>query len=101
MTDATTTPARRDIDREGGMRLGESVSTLDTEDGTVLLHEQDGTFYQLNDTGSEVVSRLLAGERLPEVVGRIAERSGTARETVHRDVATLLDRLHETGLVTP
>ncbi|WP_318205673.1 lasso peptide biosynthesis PqqD family chaperone [Streptomyces sp. SCL15-4] len=83
------------------MRLAESVSALDTDDGTVLLHERSGKFYQLNSTGSEVLSRLLGGERLPDVVGALAERTGAGREKVHRDVAELVDRLHGAGLVTP
>ncbi|MET9646234.1 lasso peptide biosynthesis PqqD family chaperone [Streptomyces syringium] len=83
------------------MRLAQSVSTLDTDYGTVLLHERDGKFYQLNATGSEVLSRLLAGERLPDVVSGIAERSGAVRETVHRDVTALIDRLRDAGLVAP
>jgi predicted transcriptional regulator len=86
--------------RRDSMRLARSVSALDTDDGTVLLHEREGKFYQLNATGSEVLSRLLAGERLPDVVDELAERTGAARERVHQDVSELIGRLHGAGLVT-
>ncbi|GAB3001950.1 lasso peptide biosynthesis PqqD family chaperone [Saccharothrix stipae] len=83
------------------LRIRESVSTADTEYGTVLLDERTGHYWQLNPTAAEVVRLLMAGRTPAEVVRALTEQFDVAEPQARQDVATLLDGLRAAGLVTP
>ena len=80
------------------LRLHPDVSTADTDDGTVLLHQRTGRYWQLNQTGADVLRRLLDGDDPPAVAAAIAARYRIEPEHAERDVAALVGQLRAAHL---
>jgi hypothetical protein len=82
------------------LQLRADVSAADTDDGTVLLDERAGRYWQLNPTGALVLRLLLDGACPHQVAQTLADRHAVSTEQAAADVAALLERLHTAGLVT-
>ncbi|MBF6175025.1 lasso peptide biosynthesis PqqD family chaperone [Nocardia blacklockiae] len=80
-------------------RLRDDVSLCATPDGTILLDERNGRYWQLNPTGTEILAALLDGVAEDEVVRRLTESRPVARERAAADVADLLTQLARADLV--
>ncbi|MEU5979989.1 lasso peptide biosynthesis PqqD family chaperone [Streptomyces sp. NPDC047315] len=81
------------------MRLHPDVITAETEDGTVLLHQRTGRYWQLNTTGTTVITGLTSGDSLDEIAHRMAERYGLPAEQARRDVEAVVRQLRTARLV--
>ncbi|MEU0201521.1 MULTISPECIES: lasso peptide biosynthesis PqqD family chaperone [unclassified Streptomyces] len=81
------------------MRLHPDVSTTDTDDGTVLLNERTGRYWQLNNTGAQVLRRLLGGQEPAGIAAELANRYGITPEQAERDVTAVIERLRGSELV--
>jgi hypothetical protein len=82
------------------LQLRADVTTADTDDGTVLLDERAGRYWQLNPTGALVLQLLLDGVAPHQVAQTLADRHAVSTELAAADVAALLERLRTAGLVT-
>jgi hypothetical protein len=81
------------------MRLSDTVTSTETSDGIVLLHQRSGVFWQLNGSGAMVVQMLLAGQSADEAADRLVERYDVRASEAAADVAILVDQLRENQLV--
>lgn len=81
------------------MRLHPDVSTTDTDDGTVLLNERTGRYWQLNNTGAHVLRELLDGHEPAAIAGGLASRYGIDSQQAERDVSAVIERLRGSELV--
>ena len=81
------------------MQLRADVSTVDTDDGLVLLDERAGRYWQLNRTGALVLRSLLDGAAPHQVAQTLVDRHPVSSEQAAADVAALLEHLHTAGLV--
>jgi hypothetical protein len=81
------------------MRLHADVTTVDTDDGLVLLHERTGRYWQLNTTGTRVLRQLLDGRSAEDIARGMADRHGIDTDTARRDVQVVLARLRAANLV--
>lgn len=79
-------------------RLRDDVSLCATADGTILLDERSGRYWQLNTTGAEILTALLDGVAEDEVVRRLTETRPVGRERAAADVADLLTQLARADL---
>ncbi|KZM72700.1 lasso peptide biosynthesis PqqD family chaperone [Nocardia terpenica] len=80
------------------VRRGVSMTTDD--EGTVLLDEHTGAYWQLNSSGSLVLSILLAGGTPQEATKQLADRYAIDHGRAAHDVTDLVNHLREAGLVT-
>lgn len=81
------------------MRLHPDVSTTDTDDGTVLLNERTGRYWQLNNTGAHVLRELLDGHQPAAIATALANRYGIDSQQAGRDVSAVIERLRGSELV--
>lgn len=82
------------------LQLRADVSTADTEEGTVLLDERSGRYWQLNPTGA-LVLRLLLDDLAPyEISQNLAEHHPVSIHQALADITALLQHLRTAGLVT-
>jgi hypothetical protein len=81
------------------VQLRAYVSTVDTDDGVVLLDERAGRYWQLNLTGALVLRLLLDGAAPHQVAQTLADRHPVSAEQAAIDVTALLERLRTAGLV--
>ncbi|MEU5213368.1 lasso peptide biosynthesis PqqD family chaperone [Streptomyces sp. NPDC020742] len=81
------------------MRLHPDVVSTDTDDGTVLLNERTGRYWQLNGTGAEVLRRILDGAAPDLIAAEIAARHRIDASRAERDIAAVLDQLKTANLV--
>lgn len=81
------------------LALRADVSLTETDNGLVLLDERAGTYFQMNATGALVLRRLLAGAGQQEIVALLGERFAVDADRAAADVAALLERLRDTGLL--
>lgn len=81
------------------MRLHPDVSTTDTDDGTVLLNERTGRYWQLNNTGAHVLRELLDGHEPAGIAAALAGRYGIDPQQAERDVSAVIERLRGSELV--
>ncbi|MBB6078332.1 lasso peptide biosynthesis PqqD family chaperone [Streptomyces paradoxus] len=75
------------------------MSTTDTDDGTVLLDERTGRYWQLNSTGGHVLRQLLGGYEPTGIAAELADRYGIGLEQAERDVTAVIERLRASELV--
>ena len=74
------------------MRLHPDVSTTDTDDGTVLLDERTGRYWQLNNTGAHVLRELLDGHQPADIATALASRYGIDSQQAERDTIPAIVR---------
>lgn len=83
------------------LRLRAGVSIAETDDGTVLLDERSGRYWQLNSSGALALRLLLDGATPEEVAQTLVARHPVSRERAGDDVAALVESLRAAQLVTP
>lgn len=80
------------------IRLRPDVSLAETADGTVLLDQAKGRYWQLNATGARILRRLLDGHSPEEIAQAIAAGCGITVDHALRDVTTVTKQLDRAGL---
>ncbi|MEW2626176.1 lasso peptide biosynthesis PqqD family chaperone [Streptomyces sp. NPDC048106] len=75
------------------------MSSTTTQDGTVLLHQRTGRYFQLNTTGSYVLHQLLNGRPTQQIAADLADRHGIPPEQTQRDVTAVIGQLHASQLL--
>lgn len=80
--------------------LREGVSLAEAEDGTVLLDEHSGKYWQLNKSGSLVLRRMLDGEQPRQIASLLAARFNTDVDRAARDVDAVIVQLSTANLVS-
>lgn len=83
------------------LRLRADVSTVDTDDGLVLLDERRGKYYQLNSSGAVVLRALVESGSAEDAVRALCERFPDQTKRIAADVAVVIEHLRSVGLVTP
>ncbi|MGW7253166.1 lasso peptide biosynthesis PqqD family chaperone [Streptomyces sp. NPDC054834] len=81
------------------MRLHPDVVSTETDDGTVLLNERTGRYWQLNNTGARVLRGLLDGREATGIAADLADRHGIDLQQAERDVTAVIERLSGAKLV--
>nr|QCY49168.1 coenzyme PQQ synthesis protein D [Streptomyces huasconensis] len=80
------------------IRLRPDVSLAETPDGTVLLDQAKGRYWQLNATGARILRRLLDGHSPEEIARAIAAGCGIGLDRALRDVDLVTEQLDRAGL---
>jgi hypothetical protein len=83
------------------MQLREDVSVVDTDYGKVLLDGSTGEYWELNPTGSLVLTALLDGTPAEDITGVLCARFDVDGERAQADVTALLSALRDARLVRP
>lgn len=83
------------------LRLTTHTVATDTDDGTVLLSQRTGHYWQLNQTGAYALQRLLAGCTMDQLAEEFAARFDIAPAQAHEDLATMTEQLRTSGLAEP
>ena len=85
------------------MNLGlrADVSTVDTDDGLVLLDERSGKYYQLNSSGAVVLRALVESGSTEDAVRELCERFPSQTNRIAADVAAVIEHLRAVGLIVP
>jgi hypothetical protein len=81
-------------------RLCTDISTVETDNGMVLLDERVGRYWQLNHTGAFILRSLLEGATPQDAAKTVAEHYGVSVERATTDVAALVTHLQTAGLVS-
>lgn len=81
------------------MRLRKGVSVTETEDGTVLLDQRSGKYWQLNPSGALILSTLLEGGTPEAAADAVAARYPVDADRALADVRALLETLRAARLV--
>lgn len=81
------------------LRLHPGTVTADTDDGTVLLNQRNGGYWQLNATGSYALDRLLDGHPLDRVAQEFATAYGMTPAQTRAELTSLTAHLRAAGLV--
>jgi Coenzyme PQQ synthesis protein D (PqqD) len=83
-------------------RINSPHVVAETLDGEATIVDLDsGTYYALNESGSMVWDRVLAGAQPDEVVEALSDAYGLPPEVANRDVTELVERLNEAKLIVP
>jgi PqqD family protein of HPr-rel-A system len=83
------------------LRLRADVSTVETDDGLVLLDERSGKYYQLNASGAVVLRALVESGSTEDAVRELCERFPSQTDCIAADVAAVIEHLRAVGLITP
>ncbi|BCM71006.1 MULTISPECIES: lasso peptide biosynthesis PqqD family chaperone [Streptomyces] len=82
------------------LRLGDNVSTAETDYGTVLLDEQAGTYWELNPTAALVVRTLLNGGKEADAAAALVREFDIGQAEALQDVEALVRKLRDSGLAS-
>ena len=81
------------------VRLKTDISICPTDHSAVVLNERTGQYWQLNETGANILGALLNGAAAEATADRIASVRPVTRERALADVRSLLDNLAAAGLI--
>lgn len=82
-----------------GIALAPHVNLTETDEGAVVLDERRGRYWQLNQTGTYVLRRLLDERDVDAVATSLRDRYPDTPDDVTADVHRLVDALRDAGLV--
>lgn len=83
------------------IRLNQDTVLARTDDGTVLLHQRTGRYWQLNRTGTAILDQLLAGATPNAVATELTSRHGIDLDQAHTDISRLTCQLRAAKLLEP
>ena len=81
------------------MKLRDGVSTAEVDYGTVLLDEDRGEYWNLNETAAQILKTLLAGGSVQDAALRVCDEFDADVLLATRDVEDLVGELRAAGLV--
>ncbi|MEU8780899.1 lasso peptide biosynthesis PqqD family chaperone [Streptomyces sp. NPDC048637] len=81
------------------IRLHPDVVATDTDDGTVLLNERTGRYWQLNSTGGQVLRQLLDGHEPARIAADVADHHRIDLHRAELDVTAVIGQLRTAHLV--
>ncbi|MER7760219.1 lasso peptide biosynthesis PqqD family chaperone [Streptomyces sp. NPDC097619] len=84
-----------------GFKLYDHISMVPTEYGSVLLDERTGAYFQLNPTGTDVVTGLIEQHVAAHLARKLVAEYDIAEEQAASDVAALIAQLRDAELVQP
>ncbi|MCP2168680.1 lasso peptide biosynthesis PqqD family chaperone [Goodfellowiella coeruleoviolacea] len=82
-------------------RLRADVVFTELDDGSVLLDERTGRYYQLNTTATLALRTMLDGGSPHHAAEVLADRYDTSHRRASADIVGLITRLRRLELVTP
>ncbi|MBW4718368.1 lasso peptide biosynthesis PqqD family chaperone [Saccharothrix obliqua] len=82
------------------VQLCDTVTLTETEDGAVLLDRRSGEYWQLNGTGSLIVTSLLRGDTPADVADAVARAYRIDADRATTDVTALITDLTNAHLLT-
>ncbi|MFJ9721868.1 lasso peptide biosynthesis PqqD family chaperone [Streptomyces sp. NPDC101209] len=82
------------------LRFSDTVSTAETDYGTVLLDERAGAYWELNPTATLVVRTLLDGGEEADAAAALTREFDVDRAQALRDVEALVQELRGSGLAS-
>ena len=89
-------------DGAGVFRTSSQVEATPLSDGGAMLVDVDsGTCWQLNRVGAELWERLARGSSLEVVIEEFTVRYAIPRDTLMRDVESIVNDLCRHGLLSP
>jgi hypothetical protein len=80
--------------------IAPQIRSIVDHDGAVILDIERGTMLTLNSTGSYVWARLGQGKPIDEIIGELANETGSDPVAVDCDVRAFLDELKSKHLFT-
>lgn len=80
-------------------KLSQDVSLTEVDDESVLLDLKSGQYFGLNDVGTVLIQRLLAGESVEQAVGHIETEFNAPAEQIARDVTALISEMSSKQLL--
>lgn len=83
------------------LTLHPNISTVDTDDGRVLLDERTGRYFQLNSSGALILDALATGTDAQQAAHLLTRRYTVAYDRAITDVTALINYLRTAGLITP
>ncbi|MCQ4208913.1 MULTISPECIES: lasso peptide biosynthesis PqqD family chaperone [Streptomyces] len=83
------------------MKLRDGVAVTSTDFGGVLLDQRAGTYWQLNESGTLVISTLAEGHGPDTAVERLITAFDVDRARAEADVAELTRQLVDAKMATP
>ncbi|MCI5078376.1 PqqD family protein [Oricola sp.] len=94
------------IESEGAMagsfRLNEPAVIADDIDGEiVIMNLERGSYYGLDAVGADVWRMMMSGDNGAQIADRIVAHFGADADHVRADIATLIAKTLEHGLVVP
>jgi hypothetical protein len=79
--------------------LARDVTLTVIDAGAVLLDGRRGRYWQLNESGSAILRRLLDGEVLATVAAGLRDTASVSEQEVTDDVTAFVDALEASHLV--
>ncbi|GGM41443.1 hypothetical protein GCM10012275_10560 [Longimycelium tulufanense] len=83
------------------MKLVDDVVITETDYGYVLLNVVEGTYFNVNPTGTVVLRALLEGGAAAEAADRLTQEFDVTPEEAARDVADLIAEFRRERLLAP
>ncbi|GAB2904388.1 lasso peptide biosynthesis PqqD family chaperone [Streptomyces mayteni] len=80
--------------------LRRDISTADTPEGTVLLDQRTGRYYQLNPAAALILRALLDGADPRQAADALTHHYDIPRDRAEADATALTAQLHAAGLIT-
>jgi hypothetical protein len=83
------------------LQLRTNVSVAETDDGTVLLDEREGRYWQLNASAGRVLRILLDRGTVEDAAAELTARYPVSAPEATRDVTDLVEQLRAAELLVP
>lgn len=81
------------------LRLADSVRSMHTLDGAVVLDVKRGRMFRFNSTGSRILQLLSSGTEEPDIAGMLVREFSADPATAESDTRSFLGSLRRHALV--
>lgn len=87
------------MDLDTRVKAPDGVLATEIDGEAVLMHTERGVYYGLNEVGTVIWRRLAQPVTVQELCDAVMEEFDVDAETCRRDVAAVVGRMNEAGLV--
>lgn len=81
------------------MKLRNSVSMTRTDYGAVLLDQKNGSYFQVNEIGADMITALLDTNDPDRAVRALHDRYDVPLDDLRTDLLSYLQQLAQSGLI--
>lgn len=80
-------------------RLAQDVLVQKVANEMVILNPSDGQYYGLDEIGTQIVQRLLAGDDIQSIIRKLTEEYDVGQDQLERDIQALISKLERHALI--
>ena len=81
------------------MIINKKIIAREIQDETVLLNQENGDYFSLNDIGTQVYNCICKGMETEEIISFLLDKYDVPHDTLKSDVLSLINKMQEKNIL--